>query len=762
MKTLNKLWYSFWSLFLLFVITISFSYAEVSDLDDGLISYFSFDVDQDDEVGTVNGTLINTPTFTSSDCILGNCYDFLDSSSEYIDYGNPDSLKFNQSSWTISVWANIDEKTGDHAIVYRRQGSNQWRYGLTSRTGDDPDEVFITNDVFINSLSNSAEDTYYHYVIVSRGSGNLAEFYRNTISQGTDTLNTAVSDPTDTNTDVKFTVGRLGNHNGFYFDGHIDEIGIWNRSLSISEIERLYNDGNALGLADLDSDYCDNVVNTTDLLFCDDFNRDDSTTIGNNWSESEPPNTDIDILNETMFIEDNVNGNEPDVFHCLGTELYPACNDIQNLTEMRFDFKRTGLTLESDFYIRDSSGNIFLRLRFISGQTRYVNSTSSIVIGGWSDGGAFREMIINDTNYNDATYDIYQDDVLVFDNAPFYDKSVSNDSAFIHFEMNPTHQSYNFTIDNVSVEWNPDLNPPTFVLDKPIDFYNRRNNSVFGQRYDKNKDGIIVPFDGEIKINASENISSCNINQANWNLVSIVGDIITFNHTTFTEGDFDFTVNCNDTNDNTGSINFHFDVTLNKTGLTLIEPINDTTINVSDFGGNITFNITDNFGDNLLIATGFGVNDSRFGLGALSPQFKVVNATNLTVDNYTLLIGVNNTLFNPTFRTVVFELIEFVNISLPEDNETNVTGITSIEIDLSGVEQAMLFFAGSFLFGILLFVGFFFRNHSVLFISTAYGLMFGLWIITTLVSFPNIIGLGVMTFSAYIMFITYKDKRDYG
>lgn len=59
-----------------------------------------------------------------------------------------------------------------------------------------------------------------------------------------DTTSPNTEDPRDSTSD--FEVGRSEGAGGGYFDGLIDEIGIWKRALSLSEVGDLYNGGSGL------------------------------------------------------------------------------------------------------------------------------------------------------------------------------------------------------------------------------------------------------------------------------------------------------------------------------------------------------------------------------------------------------------------------------------------------------------------------------------------------------------------------------------
>jgi hypothetical protein len=201
-----------------------------SGLTNGLVSYYKMDETSGstmvDSVGSNNGT-ISGATINQTGKI-GKCYSF---------DGVNDNVRINLGSaltnYSISLWGRINNTSnnywfmsGDGAggnrfpdIVYENGG-----HKILFR-GDDMDSGVRTN----TSISTN---TWYHVVITSTGT--TKKIYLN----GSDDTNTLASRTTVFNAALRF--GERGDGTGD-LNGLLDEIGIWNRVLSATEVTKLYN-----------------------------------------------------------------------------------------------------------------------------------------------------------------------------------------------------------------------------------------------------------------------------------------------------------------------------------------------------------------------------------------------------------------------------------------------------------------------------------------------------------------------------------------
>ncbi len=209
---------------------------ESNDLTYGLIAYYPFNGNAIDESynnhdGTVYGAALTTDRFGNPD----SAYSF-DGDDDYIDITNASDFGFANESFSVSVWAYVIENRPVYesfvglGSTERQYCINKWRFGDAFYTEFDhgPSIVSFYPDGGLQS------NTWYHLVsVVNVKSGNM-EFYGNGILVGTNSL-----------IDFNFSLGtvlRFGMRPdiGNYLLGAVDDVCIYDRALSGTEITALY------------------------------------------------------------------------------------------------------------------------------------------------------------------------------------------------------------------------------------------------------------------------------------------------------------------------------------------------------------------------------------------------------------------------------------------------------------------------------------------------------------------------------------------
>jgi len=184
-----------------------------------------------------NGTKVGGVTWTSSGQVSGAYA--LDGSSGYITI--PHNSVFNLQDFTIALWvkpgavqiANADlldkAHTAGSGWVIEQNGTGNWYY-FTYNNGTAWQGNYLTT---VNQLTAGA---WQQFVIVKNGL--LLTFYIN----GSQTKNTtSLSAIVATNTNPLW-IGNYYTASGRYFNGTIDEVQIYNRSLSAAQVNQLYLD----------------------------------------------------------------------------------------------------------------------------------------------------------------------------------------------------------------------------------------------------------------------------------------------------------------------------------------------------------------------------------------------------------------------------------------------------------------------------------------------------------------------------------------
>lgn len=203
-------------------------------LTDNIVSYWKLDESSgnaSDSVGSNTATNVGIATYSAGK--INNGVN-LDGSSQYFTFDT--CPQTGNGSFSISAWVKADTLGSANCIV---------SFGTSSTS------QAITFDL--------------------RGSKLYADFYAGTTVTGATTLSTATwyfvvltfdgtnirlylnasLDATSANTSANIVdgsgaIGRAFWASGNYFDGLVDEIGLWSRALSGSEITQLYNSGTGL------------------------------------------------------------------------------------------------------------------------------------------------------------------------------------------------------------------------------------------------------------------------------------------------------------------------------------------------------------------------------------------------------------------------------------------------------------------------------------------------------------------------------------
>jgi hypothetical protein len=208
--------------------------------DEGIVSYWSFDNSSNpgkDYVGGNDGTVYGA-TWTS-DSISGNALEF-DSVDDYVDCGNDSSLDITDEI-TIETWIKpaMKHETGPNlGVMAKAKSGVDWAWQLrfgNNAANDTLGFQFNTESGsrWVNLNQNLSVRQWHHVVGVFNGTH--AMIYLNDLLKDTNTFNSIVSSNAD------LLIGEEGWN--LYFNGTIDEVRIYNRTLSAEEISELYNEG---------------------------------------------------------------------------------------------------------------------------------------------------------------------------------------------------------------------------------------------------------------------------------------------------------------------------------------------------------------------------------------------------------------------------------------------------------------------------------------------------------------------------------------
>ena len=196
-----------------------------------------------DSIGS--NTLTDNNTVTSATGIIGNGAQFERDNSEHFSLADNDDMSMGAANFSFNLWLkpnNASEQSGlfgkydnvsngDEYFCYRRSDDTIWfvTFGGASRTNNEStgtvDEDVLTMLTITYTTSTKTSRIYFD-------AGTAEDFVHN-------------EDPIDQ--DSVFYMGKnIDQQASGYYDGLMDEVGVWKKVLTAAEITELYNSGAGL------------------------------------------------------------------------------------------------------------------------------------------------------------------------------------------------------------------------------------------------------------------------------------------------------------------------------------------------------------------------------------------------------------------------------------------------------------------------------------------------------------------------------------
>ncbi|MDD4924653.1 MAG: LamG domain-containing protein [Dehalococcoidales bacterium] len=239
----------------------------------GLVGYWSFDEGSGsiayDASGNGNdGILTNEPTWAAGK-IAGALE--LDGTNDYAVVSDNDALDPYSGSLTISTWVYLNNISSPNRQIVSKEiwVSNTHGYlmqissgNVSIKIGDGTNAVTLTSDTDLNT------NTWYHLVAVFDRSGDESIY----INGALDDASSIISVTGDINPSAPFYIGIERTFTN-YFSGKIDEVRIYNRALSATEVRYHYNRGGPVAQWKMDEGNGTTIYDSTE-------NNNDGTLYG--------------------------------------------------------------------------------------------------------------------------------------------------------------------------------------------------------------------------------------------------------------------------------------------------------------------------------------------------------------------------------------------------------------------------------------------------------------------------------------------------
>lgn len=230
-------------------------------LTDNLNAYYKFDESGGNAADSVGSNILtNNAAATYSAGKIKNGTLLTRTSTQYFSHADTNAFDIT-TDFSISAWVKITNAptSGQHFNILSKDdnGSTGRSYGLDYNNTGGTKQFSLY--IFPNGYSypgywngtfnyDLGTGVFHHVVVIltlANSNSTKAELYIDGVSQGNFTLSDGTGATSIQNGAADFRVG-LDWGSGAYMDGLIDELGIWSRTLSSSEVAQLYNNG--LGL----------------------------------------------------------------------------------------------------------------------------------------------------------------------------------------------------------------------------------------------------------------------------------------------------------------------------------------------------------------------------------------------------------------------------------------------------------------------------------------------------------------------------------
>ena len=223
----------------------------------GLVAYWplnetatSGDVTAVDESGNGNDLTSNNSVLSATG-LIGNARDFVAANSEFLSIASNADMQFGDKDWSMSLWFNADDWGGYQLVAKDSSSGRELECSLVSPSGNNR-----LTTIFYYSGGGGVTKTEPSAGSLAAGTWHFLAFrHINSTGVITGRINattftfTRAAGQSWAATSTAFTLGSRA-YVPFqqYFNGLIDECARWNRALSDTELDELYNSGNGINL----------------------------------------------------------------------------------------------------------------------------------------------------------------------------------------------------------------------------------------------------------------------------------------------------------------------------------------------------------------------------------------------------------------------------------------------------------------------------------------------------------------------------------
>ncbi len=285
------------------------------NLQQGLVGYWPFCGNANDESGNGNDGVVNGATLTEDRFGNANAAYGFDGVSNYIEIQDNDNLDLT-NQFSISAWVEIPDYSlnpgySQRTILGKPRPNGGTGFSLFALIGNDCSCPNIlqygagwNNDIvneFIASADTMPLASWTH--IVFTNDGYTAKLFKNGVEVATTDFDLSLL-----NSDQSLYIGKefdfSNSSDNRWYKGHLDDIGIWNRALTPEEVQELYT-LDACTFTVYDTVMVENVINVYDTLTIENIVEVFDTTIVVE-TLYDTTYTNIEVFDTTTIVETEV------------------------------------------------------------------------------------------------------------------------------------------------------------------------------------------------------------------------------------------------------------------------------------------------------------------------------------------------------------------------------------------------------------------------------------------------------------------------
>ena len=239
-----------------------------ADISDGLVAHWPLDEGQGTTTADLSGngnhgTFIDTPGWDSGK--FGGALDF-DGIDDVVDCGLAPELNFRTGDFSISLWVKVSVDPGpDTRHVFQKGDDDFDNWAMEFRDNDGGDIEFEIEDGTDHKVDTDDPhgtgliDDEWHHIVMMRETVKLRVYVDGAEDMGV-AAEGASNIPADYDIDTSLGPAYIGANydkdkigvGENFFLGLIDDVAVWNRALTVEEINYLWNngDGNPIDVSD--------------------------------------------------------------------------------------------------------------------------------------------------------------------------------------------------------------------------------------------------------------------------------------------------------------------------------------------------------------------------------------------------------------------------------------------------------------------------------------------------------------------------------